>query len=142
MKLPRHIKRFVEEELRQYRIHKINLEHLMGEKDDIYNRTRQPTAEPVRGSHPGDPTYTAAVMLEKTEGLIRYYETRIAKIDLGLSMCTDAERELLEYRYMSAYEPTDEEAIIYLRFGNRNKYFSTRDRGLVKIARAFGLWGI
>lgn len=140
MKLPGHIKNFVEGELRQYRINKINLEQLKAEKQDIYHRTRQPKGEPVQGSHPGDPTFSAAVVLEKTEGLIRYYETRIAKVDLGLSMCTDAEKRLLDCRYMGAYEPTNEEAMAYLRFGNRNTYFSTRDRALAKIAKAFGVW--
>lgn len=108
MKLPGHIKSFVEGELRQHRINKINLDRLKQEKQDIYHRTRQPTQAPVRGSHPGDPTLSAAVMLEKSEGQIKYYETRIAKVEMGLAMCTDQERLLLECRYMGAYEPTNE----------------------------------
>ena len=140
MRLPGHVRAFVEGELRQHRVNKISLHRLKRERDDIYHRTRQPNREQVKGSHSGDPISAAVIMAEKTDRMIDAYELRVTKVEAGLEMCTVSERRILQARYMEEYEPTDEEVINYLRYGRRNTYFETRDKGLSKIAKAFGLW--
>lgn len=138
--LPVHIKNYVEGELRAYNANKRALEQLKRERDEIYERTRQPQQGPVQGSHPGDPTASAAIILEKIDTQIAHLEKCIAKINHGLAICTELERKIIEMKYMGAYEPTHEETMDILRIGNRNTYWSAKDRALAKIAKACGVW--
>lgn len=140
MQIPGHVKGFILGELRSYRENKIELEKLLKDKQDIYYRARQPAREPVMGSHSGDPTYSKVVQLEKTDAMIIYLERRVAIIEAGLAMCTEEERKLLEYRYMGEYEPTNEQTAAYMLYGDRNKFYRVRDSGIVKIAKAFGIY--
>ena len=139
IKIPGHIRTFVEGELREYHALLAKARRLKQEKDDIYNRTRQPIGEPVKGSHSGDPTSSAAIMAEKIDRQIVQSEYRIAKVNAGLSECTAQERELVEIRYLQAYEPTDEEAMAHLRYGNRGAYFNAKFSAIRNIANAWGL---
>lgn len=140
MRIPGHVKGFIIGELRTYRENKIELKKLKKEKEDIYHRVHQPTREPVKGSHPGDPTYSKVVQLEKTDAMIIYLERRVAIIETGLAMCTEEERKLLEYRYMQECEPTNEQTAEYMRYGDRNKFYRVRDAAIAKIAKAFGIY--
>src|SRR5690554_2230932 len=125
-RIPDHVKRYVEGELREYRTLKAELEQLKQDKADIYNRFNQPKGEPVKGSHPGDPTSAAAVRLETISRKAANIERKIKKIENGLDNCSTEEKKLIRFRYFSVHEPTDEETIYYLYYGYRNKYFKTK----------------
>jgi hypothetical protein len=132
---------FLESELREYRTAKIRVRQLKQEKQAMYHKSRPPSRELVRGSHPGDPTSAAAIRIINIDKNIREYETQIAKIEAGLEMCNLRERELIKNKYFTSYEPTHEQNMECLRYGNRNTYYNTRDEAFRKIARAYGIRG-
>ena len=134
-KIPYHVKVYVEGELRIYRMLLAKLDQLKKDQEDIYQRHSQPKGEPVKGSHPGDPTATAALLLERNSEKIEEIEKRIKRIESGLWACADRQRELIEIKYFSAAEPSDEEVMDYMRIGNRNNYYKIKFGGLAKIAR-------
>ena len=140
MKIPWEVKSLIISELRFYRGNKIQLEKLKNDKEDIYHRTYQPAEQPVKGSHPGDPTYSKVVKLQEIEEDIFYLEKRVRNIETGLKACSKEERKLLEYRYMQEYEPTNEETADYMCYGDRNKFYRVRDSALKKIAKVIGIY--
>lgn len=138
MSLPKKIQRRAEAELRAHRENIILLDIRKKDLEMSYSLSRRVGDEPVRGSHRSDPTSRAAVQAVMLKGEITKLEARIEKVKCGLRMCTKEEQEILEMRYMGRVEPTDQDVIIALGYGFRNKYYELRDKGLTKIAKAFG----
>ena len=137
-RIPDHVKRYVEGELREYRTLKAELEQLKQDKADIYNRFNQPKWEPVKGSHPGDPTSAAAILLERDTKRMVAIEGRIKRIEAGLRVCTAKEKEIIELKYFSAAEPVDEDVMDFLKMG-RQKYYRLKFSALRRIAKVMGV---
>jgi len=139
IKLPHHVKVFIENELREYKIKKAQLKQLKQDRQDIYYKSRQAVNISVQSGEPGDPTSAAGILAERTDQKIKDLEFWIGRIDSGLAACTERERKLIETRYFNPAEPTDEEVMVYLGFGYRNDYFDTKFRALGRIAKMYEL---
>jgi len=128
------VRAYIEEELRSYRGLKAKVKQLQREKSDIYNRSRQLGDNQPRGSGPSDPTFKAAIRLEKLNRQIETIEKRIATTEAGLAVCTRDERKLLEARYMQDWEPTDRQVMAKLYYGSAKTYYDLKFRGLWRLA--------
>lgn len=138
-RIPDHVKRYVEGELREYRTLKAELEQLKQDRADIYNRFNQPKWEPVKGSHPGDPTSAAAILLEQNSQRTAAIERRLKRMEAGLRACTTKERKLIETKYFNETEPSDDEVMGYLKIYRKN-FYNIKFSAIGRIARVMGIF--
>ena len=133
--IPDHVRTYVEGELRAYRGLKAKMEQLKRDQEDIYHRSNQPRGEPVKGSHKGDPTATAAMLLERNSKEMNEIKKRIERIEAGLNACDKRQKELIEIKYFSVVEPSDGEVMEYMYIGYRTGYYKLKFETLERAAK-------
>lgn len=137
--IPSHVFRYVEKELYSYRTYKTAVEELEKDLADILHRSKQFSLDPVPSNREVKDTVSlaalrAVVIENKLEEKLR----RIRKIEAGLKLLSPEEREIVETKYFSNLELTNEEVIIQLRL-NRNRFYKLRYEIVRKFAMVFGV---
>jgi hypothetical protein len=138
-RVPEHIIRYIEDELRLYKTYKSTVSELELDLEDLLERSRQISFESVPNRNgPGDPVNLTALRSLMIEEKMKQALSRIRKIETGLTILNPEEKNIVESRYLSGVEYTHDQIIIQLRL-NRNRYYKLREEIIQKFAMVFGL---
>lgn len=137
--IPNHVFRYVERELYLYRVYKASVEELKWDLEDIMNRSRQFSVDPIPSNRGQSDTVSLTIVQAAIiENKIQQKLTRIRKIEAGLQILTDEEREIVETKYFSNVDLTNEQIIAQLNI-NRNRFYKLRYGIVYKFAMVFGV---
>lgn len=137
-RLERHIERYIEEELKLYPTFKKALQELEQEYLDILHKGRQFSLIP--GTSEEDKVSRAALRMREIEAESLDKTKRKERIDRGLAILTNLERQYVKVAYFEFNEFTTYESIMAdLHIGNRNKVAGIKQDALYKFAIIFNL---
>lgn len=132
--------RYVENELYLYRMYKLSLEELKRDLEEISIETGQKPFEvvPIKNG-PGNPVSLMAIRAVVIEEKIKLKSSRIRKIEIGYSLLNPEEKELVDKKYFSGMDYTNEQLIIQFQL-RRNRFYKLRDGVIYKYALIFGIF--
>jgi hypothetical protein len=136
--LPRHVVRYVEEELRMYNAMKTAIPLLEQDYLNILQKSRQFSMIPGGGGE-HDKLGNDAIKLVTIQNKSAEYTRRTERIEMGLRLCVEEEKKLVTAKYFSGFNYRDEEVLQQLHYGFRNRYFEVKRAALYKFAIVFGL---
>ncbi len=142
VRLPRHVLRYVEEELTNYPLYRVAARELRLDLEDL--RQRIANGAPDEGGSRerrylhGDPVADRALRIVRLEEQLRGKEERVQRIEAGLELLRPEERELVETRYFSNAGRNHEQALIKLGL-SRNRYYQLREAAAYKFAVVLGV---
>lgn len=139
-KIPDHVFHYIENELQLYRTYKRALAELEADLEDLVNRSPQLPFDEVhvRNNSPSDIVNLTVVRSLVIEEKIKEKLSRIRKIEAGLKLVNDEERNIIELKYFSGIEYTNDYIIEELHI-SRKKFYKLRDGIIYKFAIVFGL---
>lgn len=139
LKIPEHVCFYVEKELYSYRAHKLAVAQLELDLEDIINLYGQiPTDQLSSSTDPGDPVSLSALRAFMIEEKIKYYMSRIRRVESGISILTDIEKEILTRKYFSESRYSNEGIFRELHI-NRCLFYKVRQDIIHKFSLIFGL---
>lgn len=132
--------KYVENELYLYRMYKLSLEELKRDLEEISIELPQKPFEivPIRNG-PGDPVSLTAIRTVLIEEKIKQNSSRIRKIEMGYSLLNPEEKELVDKKYFSGIDYTNEQLIIQFKL-RRNRFYQLRDGVIYKYALVLGIF--
>ena len=139
IKVPEHACFYVEQELSAYNAYKLAFAQLEQELEDVINQYGQvPTDALSSRNGPGDPVNLSALRAVMIEEKIKYYQTRIRRIESGIGLLSEFEKEIATRRYFIQNCFSNEEIIEELHL-NRHYYYRIRQGIVFKFALIFGI---
>lgn len=139
VKTPDHICFYIEHELSSYRVYKSAVAQLELDLEDIINLYGQAITDQLPANiAPGDPVGLSAVRALIIEEKIRYYMSRIRRVESGMEILTNDEKEVLKLKYFSENRYSNEDIIGELHI-NRSYFYKVRQEIVYKFALIFGL---
>ena len=138
-KVPEHACFYVEQELSSYPIYKLALAQLELDLEDIINQYGQvPTDAVTSHTGPGDPVNMSALRALIIEEKIKYYLSRIRRIDSGLNLLTEKEKKIANRKYFTQEGNSIEEVIEEFEL-SRCYFYKIRQEIIYKFAMIFGI---
>lgn len=139
IRIPEHVCYYVEKELYSYKAHKLAVSQLELDLEDIINLYGQnPTDQLSLSTDPGDPVSLSALRAFMIEEKIKYYMSRIRRVESGISILTNTEKEILTRKYFSESRYSNE--VIYRELHiNRCLFYKVRQDMIYKFSLIFGL---
>jgi hypothetical protein len=136
--LPKHVVRYIEDELRMYNTLKTSIPVLEQDYLDVLNKSRQFSMVPG-SSNNDDKLGNDAVKLVGLQNKSMDCIRRVERIEMGVRLCTEDEKKLITAKYFSGFDYRDEAIMQQLNFGYRNNYFAIKKSAVYKFAIVFGL---
>ncbi len=138
-KIPNHVFHYVENELQLYRTYKQAIAELETDLEDLINRSAQlPFDEIHVRNGPTDIINLTVVRSLVIEEKIKEKLSRVRKIETGLKLMSEEEKNILDLKYFSGTNYTNDQIIETLHL-SRNRYYRQRDGIIYKFAIVFGL---
>ncbi len=139
LRIPEHACFYVEQELSAYNAYRLALAHLEQDLEDVINQYGQvPTDAFSSRNGPGDPVNLSALRALMIEEKIKYYQTRVRRIESGIGSLSEFEKDIATRRYLNENCSSNEEIIEELHL-NRNYYYKVRQDIMFKVALVFGI---
>ncbi len=139
LRIPEHACFYVEQELSAYNAYKLALAQLEQDLEDVINQYGQvPTDALSSRNGPGDPVNLSALRAVMIEEKIKYYQTRIRRIESGISTLSEFEKEIATQKYFIQNCFSNEEIIEEFHL-NRHYYYRIRQGIIFKFALIFGI---
>lgn len=139
LKIPDHVCFYIEQELSAYRVYKLALSQLELDLEDIINLYGQVLTDRLPSNlAPGDPVSLSALRALIIEEKIKYYTSRIRRIESGIDLLNRDEKEVLTRKYFSENRYSNEDIIGELHI-NRSYFYKVRQDIIYKFALIFGL---
>ncbi len=138
-KIPDHVFHYIENELQLYRAYKQALAELEADLEDLVNRSAQlPFDEIHVRNGPTDIINLTVIRSLVLEEKIKEKLSRVRKIETGLKIMSEEEKSILDLKYFSGIDYTNDQIIVTLNL-NRNRYYKLRDGIIYKFSIIFGL---
>ncbi len=139
IKVPEHACFYVEQELSAYNAYKLALAHLEQDLEDVINQYGQvPTDALSSRNGPGDPVNLSALRALMIEEKIKYYQSRLRRIESGINLLTEVEKKIASRRYFSQECYSNDDIIEEFHI-NRHYYYDVRQDIIFKFALVFGI---
>lgn len=138
-KVPEHVCFYVEQELSAYRTYQEAVAQLELDLGDIINQYGQVPADAISSrTGPGDPVNLSALRALMIEEKIKYYQSRLRRIESGINLLSKFEKEIATRRYFGREYSSNEEIIQEFHL-NRHYYYRVRQGIIGKFAVLFGI---
>jgi hypothetical protein len=139
VRVPEHVCFYVEQELSSYPIYKAAIAQLELDLEDVINQYGQVATDRLSSrSDPGDPVNLSALRSLMIEEKIKYYMSRIRRVESGICLLTDAEKEIATRKYFSEDRYSNDEIIEEFHL-NRCTFYKIRQDIIFKFSMIFGL---
>jgi hypothetical protein len=139
IRVPEHVCFYVEQELSSYPIYKVAIAQLEMDLEDLINQYGQVETDRLSSHNdPGDPVKLSALRSLMIEEKIRYYMSRIRRIESGICLLTDAEKKIASRKYFSEDRYSIDEIIEEFHLSRCN-FYRIRQDIIFKFSTIFGL---
>lgn len=138
-RVPEHIFVYVEKELFSYKVYKLAVAELKLDLESVITQYGQMlTDRTPTHNGPGDPVNLSVLRSLIIEEKIGQYLNRIRKIEAGIELLSNDEKEIVEKKYFAEGRFSNEQIMMEMHL-TRNSFYKIREDIIYKFSLIFGV---